>query len=184
MNYLSDSPTYPVFHIYNRANDRQTLFTSDRHYRFFLAKVVSNFKDAAHLLGYSIMPNHFHLLVTPKDPVDPDLLYSDKIMPRLPTPALSEAVRRTLMGFTKAYNRELGLTGSRFQQRTKSKHHYNPFHRGLRYVHYNAVEAQLVDHPGEWGYCSFNEYTDLITGDDRICNVELGRMLLQAGMLH
>ncbi|THH40001.1 transposase [Neolewinella litorea] len=184
MNTLLIPSTTPVFHLYNRANDRQTLFTSDRHYSFFLRKVITNFDGIAHLLGYCIMPNHFHLLIAPKDPVEDYLLFSDKVMPRLPTDGVSDAVKRTLMGFTKAYNRENGLTGSRFQQRTKSKHHYNPFHRGLRYVHFNPVEAQLVDHPSEWGYSSFNEYAGLIDPQDCVCNVAMGNALLQLGILH
>ncbi|WP_104420203.1 hypothetical protein [Neolewinella xylanilytica] len=90
----------PVFHLYNRANDRKTLFTEHGQYQYFLGKVRSNLATAAHLLGYCIMPNHFHLLLTPTDPLDVILKFDDKVMSRLPTDAISEAIRRILMGFT------------------------------------------------------------------------------------
>lgn len=183
MELTYNSLTLPVFHIYNRANDRQPLFTTDRYYSYFLTKIRNNFGEVADLLGYCIMPNHFHLLLTPKGEVEHHLLFRDKILPRLPTRGLSTAVQRTLMGFTKAYNVEVGATGSRFQQRTKCKHHYRSLHYGLRYVHYNPVEAQLVNHPSEWGYSSYNEYNSLVPPDDCLCNIALGYQLLRQGVL-
>ncbi|WP_116107760.1 transposase [Lewinella sp. IMCC34191] len=172
-----------VFHLYNRANDRRTLFTSHQNYLYFINKVRSNFAAAADILGYCVMPNHFHLLITPHHPLDVVLKRDGKVMKRLPTNAISEAVRRTLMGFSQGYNRTIGFTGSRFQQRTRCKHHLLPFHYGLRYVHYNPVKANLVKHPGEWPYSSYNEYAGHVDSADRLCNIELGRKLLQMDIL-
>ena len=173
----------PVFHIFNRANDRQTLFKTDRNYCYFLSKAVLCLENAAHLLGYCLMPNHFHFLLTPKHPLVVPLPFNDKLMSRLPTDELSEAFKCMLMGFSKGYNGELGITGSRWQQRTRCKHHYRAFHYGLRYVHYNPVKAKLVEHPGEWGYSSYLEYEGHLLPDEGICNVSMGKKLLQAGIL-
>lgn len=180
----TDSALPPVFHVYNRANDRNTLFADHGNYLYFLEKVCTNFKDSAHLLGYCIMPNHFHLLITPQHPVEIDLPYNNRVLPHMPTRALSEAVRRTLMGFTKGYNRVHGITGSRFQQHTKCKHHHRSFHYGLHYVHYNPVTAGLVMHPGEWAYSSYLEYAGHGDADYNRCNLTLGKKLLMAGLLH
>jgi putative transposase len=56
-----------VYHVINRANARQTLFKRREDYIHF----ESLLKDAAErldmrILGYVIMPNHWHLLVYPK----------------------------------------------------------------------------------------------------------------------
>ena len=173
----------PVFHVFRRANDRQTLFKSDRNYSYFLAKAIVNLEDAAHLLGYCLMPNHFHFLLTPKHPLVVPLPYNDKLMKRLPTDELSEGFRRLLIGFSMGYNLELGITGSRFQQRTRCKHHYGAFHYGLRYVHNNPVKANLVEHPSEWGYSSYLEYKGHLLPDECVCNVALGKKLLAASIL-
>ncbi len=169
----------PVFHLYNRANDRKTLFVNAWYYGYFLGKLATIFRGAARLLGYCIMPNHFHLLLTPLHPIRVPLRFDDKVMKCMPTLELSDAVQRTLMGFSKGYNAKLHLTGSRFQQHTRCKHHYKSFHYGLRYVHNNPVAAQLVDHPSEWPYSSYNEYAGLIQAPDGLCDVALGRTLLR-----
>jgi REP element-mobilizing transposase RayT len=171
----------PVFHIYNRSNDRATLFTEDRYYNYFLKKVDLNFAEVAHLLGYCLMPNHFHFLLTPKHPVTVKLTLDGKPLSRMPNKHIGEAVRRTLMGFTKGFNNELALTGSRFQQRTKCKYHHGFLGHGLDYVHFNPTEAKLVDHPGEWGYSSYNEYSGLIDSEYCLCNIQLGKSLLLRG---
>ncbi len=179
---MSSEPNFlrpPVFHLYNRANDRKTLFLSPWYYCYFLSKLATVFRGAARLLGYCIMPNHFHLLLTPLHPIRVPLHFDARVMKCMPTLELSDAVQRTLMGFTKGYNAKLQLTGSRFQQHTRCKHHYGAFHSGLRYVHNNPVVAQLVDYPSEWPFSSYNEYTGLIKPADSLCDVALGRKLLR-----
>ena len=98
----------------------------------------------------------------------------------MPNPEISEAVRRTLMGFTKKRNYAYEQTGSRFQQRTRCKFHFRGLREGLQYVHQNPVKGELVGHPSEWGYSSYNEYTLVARPEDCLCDVLLGRRLLAA----
>ncbi|WP_104420204.1 hypothetical protein [Neolewinella xylanilytica] len=51
----------------------------------------------------------------------------------------------------------------------------------MNYLHFNPVAAKLVDHPGEWGYSSHYEYADFTHAEESICNVTLGRKLLESG---
>ncbi len=169
---------YPVFHLYNQSNDRKDLFAEDRNYRSFLEKIGRQMPAAAEVLGYCLMPNHFHLLVTPKHPIRFELAVTDKPWPAMPTRELSEAIRRILMGYTRGYNNRHGLTGSRFRQHTKCRYHDKGLGYGLRYLHRNPLEAKMVDHPAEWFYSSFNEYAGFIDPEDCVCNVTLGRQLL------
>ena len=170
----------PVFHVYNRANDRQTLFTDDCHYDRFMARIAVVMPQAASLLAYCIMPNHFHLLLSPRHELVVELRYDDKPLKRLPTKELSAAMQRILMGFTKGYNLKLSLTGSRFQQKTRCKHHSRSIAFGMQYIHDNPVKAGFVDHPSEWGYSSYNEYAGLIDRDDWLCDHALAMKLLLA----
>ena len=178
------TPLPPVFHVYNRANDRQTLFTEDRDYDRFMAKVSSVLPNAASLLAYCVMPNHFHLLLSPHHDLVVDLRYDDKPLKRLPTKELSDAMQRILMGFVKGYNLKRDLTGSRFQKQTKCKHHTRSIAFGMQYIHQNPVKANLVDHPSEWGYSSYNEYAGLIDRADCLCDRALAMKFLLARPLY
>ncbi len=51
-----------IFHIYNQGNNRQRIFFSDENYSYFLWKMRSCLLPFGDLLGYCLMPNHFHWL--------------------------------------------------------------------------------------------------------------------------
>lgn len=59
-----------VYHVINRANERRTLFRDAEEYRLFeflLSEAVTD--TEMRLLAYVIMPNHWHLLLYPRDGV-------------------------------------------------------------------------------------------------------------------
>jgi len=170
-----------IFHIYNRSNNRNTLFHEDENYQFFVAKMLRQLRGACHILAYCVMPNHFHIMLIPKHTLRDNFTLDEEYHDVMPTPELSEAIKRLLMGFTKSYNGLYGLTGSRFQQHTKCKYHSGGLKEGMNYVHFNPSEAGLVNHPSEWQFSSFNEYDLNWPAHQCHCDVELGRALL---MLH
>jgi putative transposase len=49
--------------MYNRGNDKQTIFFQERNYDFFLQKVEKYIAPDADLVAWCLMPNHFHLLI-------------------------------------------------------------------------------------------------------------------------
>jgi putative transposase len=52
------------YHVMNRGNGRATVFHSDGDYRDFLALLAkASEKVPMPVLGYCLMPNHFHLLL-------------------------------------------------------------------------------------------------------------------------
>lgn len=155
-----------------------TIFKEEQNYQFFIRKMVKQVPPAAILLGYCIMPNHFHLVLVPKGELRSNVTLDGSRNNFMPTLELSEANRRWLMGFTKSYNKFYGLTGSRWRPHGWSKHHDGPLQIALDYLHYNPTKAGLVDHPSEWGFSSFNEYNMNFPPEDCICDVVLGRKLL------
>src|SRR5690606_32519215 len=52
-----------LYHVYNRGNNRERLFYSDEHFRFFKEKMRRYICPHVNLLAYCMMPNHFHMLI-------------------------------------------------------------------------------------------------------------------------
>ncbi len=168
-----------IFHVYNQSNDRKAIFHEDQNYRLFLSKVVRQIKPVSTLLGYCIMPNHFHLLVSPHHLVIDGYDLTGKSVEGMPTVQLGQAMKSLQMGYAKSYNKFYGTTGSRFRQRSKSKFRLTNLDGLLTYLHDNPVKAGLVSDPSEWGYSSNNEYSGLLNPADCLCDVTLGRQILQ-----
>lgn len=63
-----------VYHIVNRANSRKTIFSNPDEYRHFemLLKAATD-RFNMRLLGYTLMPNHWHLLLYPRGSGDVSL---------------------------------------------------------------------------------------------------------------
>lgn len=53
-----------VYHIYNRGNNRASIFFERENYLYFLEKLRLYFApESVRIHAYCLMPNHFHLLV-------------------------------------------------------------------------------------------------------------------------
>jgi len=54
------------YHVINRGNARQAVFHKDEDYKAFINLVNDTCQRVAmRMLGYCIMPNHFHLVLWP-----------------------------------------------------------------------------------------------------------------------
>jgi putative transposase len=131
-----------VFHVLNRANARDQIFHADDDYLAF-ERVLSEASErvSMRILGYAIMPNHWHLVLWPR--ADGDL---GNFMQRLTT----THVRRWHL------NRQTVGTGHLYQGTYKSfpieadEHLLAVF----RYVERNALRAKLVDRAEQWRWSS------------------------------
>ncbi len=97
-----------------------------------------------HILGYVIMPEHVHLLLT-----EPE------------AKPLSIAIQILKQRFSKTRD-ELHVWESRyydFHIRTEKKRIEK-----LRYIHRNPVRRQLVDKPEDWRWSSFRDYAGPTSG--------------------
>lgn len=135
-------PGGTVFHVLNRGNGRQTLFFGPADYEAFVRVV----KEALlivpmRILGYCLMPNHWHFVLWPK--LDDQL---STFMHQL----MTTHVRR----WQKAHHRE--GEGHVYQGRFKSfpvegdEHLYTV----CRYVERNPVRAGLVERAEDWVWSS------------------------------
>jgi putative transposase len=92
-------------HIYSRGNNRRRLFSSEADYRFFLRCLERGLRasrSAIHQL--TLMTNHFHLIVTPKDKED-----------------LSEMMKRCNHRYAQIRNDRRKGSGKLFEERFSSK---------------------------------------------------------------
>lgn len=167
-----------IYHIYNRANGTQKLFFTDANYLFFISKIRDYLKPICEILSYSLMPNHFHLIIQANEascrPVE---AFVDKQIQQF-----SYQLGIVLSSYTQAVNKQRNRRGSLFQQKTKCKficpaqnalvgQSENYLINCIHYVHQNALRANLVKALLDWRYSSFPEFYSPREG--MLCNMEL-----------
>jgi len=127
-----------VYHVLNRANARMTLFEKDDDYRAFegvLEEAVE--RTGTRLLAYCVMPNHWHLVVWPREDGQ-----------------LSAFTGWLTLTHTQRWHAHRHSTGSGhvYQGRFKSFPVQDDEHflTVCRYVERNALRANLVRRAEEW----------------------------------
>jgi putative transposase len=131
-----------VYHVLNRANARLPIFETPRDYEAFeqiLAEGVERY--APRLLGYCLMPNHWHLLLWPEE---------DGL--------LSRFVGWIALTHTQRWHahRHTAGSGHLYQGRFKSfpVQEDEHFYTVCRYVERNALRARLVKRAENWRWNS------------------------------
>jgi REP-associated tyrosine transposase len=131
-----------VYHVLNRATGRRGIFSLDADYGAFQRVLNTAGKRVPmRLLAYCLMPNHWHLVLWPRNDGD-----------------LSEYMRLLTVTHTQRWHlaHETSGTGPLYQGRFKSfpveadEH----FYRVCRYVERNALRANLVGRAESWRWCS------------------------------
>ena len=133
-----------IYHVLNRGNGRQRLFRKPADYAAYAALLprVGEAVPGVSVLGYCLMPNHWHLVLRPA--ADGEL---SSYMLRLQT----AHVRRHYAHYRDAAG------GHLYQGRFKSfpvqdDHHLLTL---LRYVEANPLRGGLVREPEDWAWCSY-----------------------------
>ena len=161
-----------LYHVYNRGNNKQSIFYNEANYLFFLKKVRTHLYPCCDILAYCLMPNHFHFLIHANEDSLP--LKNNGIKK---IHAFSENLRILLSSYTRAINKQENRSGSLFQQNTKIKplndiyygkisksdelsYAYYCFH----YIHNNPVEANIVTNSKDWKYSSYLDYAGVRNG--------------------
>ena len=112
------------------------------------------------VIGYVVMPEHIHLLVTePKRRTVPILVQVLK----------QRVARRLLPKRTPSSQRELWETATRQRFWQRRYYDFNVYSDGkvtekLRYIHRNPVERELVSSPELWRWSSYRAFAFLEEG--------------------
>ncbi len=131
-----------VYHVLNRANARTTILEFEEDYEAFervLEEAVG--RSGTRLLAYCVMPNHWHLVVWPREDAE-----------------LSRFTGWLTLTHTQRWHAHRGTTGSGhvYQGRFKSfpVQDDDHFYTACRYVERNALRANLVRRAEDWRWCS------------------------------
>ena len=133
-----------IYHVLNRANARMTIFETDEDYAAFesvLEEAVE--RTRTRLLAYCVMPNHWHLIVWPRQDGE-----------------LSRFVGWLTLTHTQRWHAQRHSRGSGhvYQGRFKSFPVQGDEHflSVCRYVERNALRANLVERAEKWRWCSLH----------------------------
>jgi putative transposase len=131
------------YHVLNRGNGRAEVFHKEEDYAAF----VRLFEPACErlpmrILGYCLMPNHFHLILWPHEDGD-----------------LGRWMQWLLTSHVRRYHRHYGGSGHVWQGRFKAfpiqeDHHYLTV---LRYIERNPLRAKLTRRAHTWAWSSLRQ---------------------------
>jgi putative transposase len=128
------------YHVLNRGNRREAVFHKPGDYDAFVEAIGDSCaRLPLDLLGYCVMPNHFHLVIRPRADGD-----------------LGRWVQWLLMAHARRYHRHYRTSGHVWQGRFKAFPIQDDDHLRavLRYVERNALRAELVARAEDWRWSS------------------------------
>jgi putative transposase len=128
-------------HVLNRGNNRCDIFRSVRDYAFFLAVLRdASIKYELEVHSYTLMTNHFHLVVTPRRAT-----------------AVSMTMQVAGSRYVGYFNRRYSRTGTLFEGPFKSMFIDSETYwfTCMRYVELNPIRAGLVSDPAEYRWSSY-----------------------------
>ena len=130
------------YHVLNRGNGRAEVFHKRDDYAAFLDMIAeASARLPMRVLGYCVMPNHFHLILRP---------HADGDLGRWMQGFMTTHVRR--------YRRQYGSSGHVWQGRFKAFpcQHDDHLLTVLNYVERNALRTGLVAKAEDWPYGSLH----------------------------
>jgi putative transposase len=117
--------------------ERRTLFHAEPWARLFFKTLMFHRTEAYLLHQFALMPDHFHLLITP-------------------TVALERAMQLIKGGFSYRAKKELG-TNAKIWQRGFSDHRIRDaedYDKHVHYIHLNPLKRRLCERPRDYQFSS------------------------------
>ncbi len=153
------------YHIYNRGNNKQPVFYSEKNQRYFLDKYTQYMESYLDTYAWCLMPNHFHFLVKLKSVEEIRIaakqdFQNQNIIESIVEHPVSERFRRFFLGYSKAINKQQQSTGSLFQKNFKRKFVDNDEYAKqlVCYIHNNPVHHGFVNYCSEYLWTSFHSF--------------------------
>ncbi len=143
------------YHVFNRGNNKGTLFIEETNYHYFLQLVKNHILPIASIYGYCLLKNHFHLLIRIHDNAhDPSKKFSN-----------------LFNAYTKAINKKYSRTGSLFQKPFKRKKIVDEKYLRdvLIYIHLNPSTHKIFTIFDKYPHSS---YSDIVMEKPTFVNTE------------
>jgi REP element-mobilizing transposase RayT len=153
-------PLHPghFYHIYNRGNNRETIFRTEENYRFFLRRFAHYVEPVAATYAYCLLPNHFHFLVYIRTAAEQRAWHqSCQLSESWQLLEAHRAFKNLFISYSMAFNRQTDRTGSLFQKRFKRKRVTDDryFTVLVRYIHRNPQTHGLIADFRDWPWSSY-----------------------------
>lgn len=152
-----------IYHLFSRAVGKEQLFLSTDNYLFFLQKLKQHTNHICKFYCYSLLPNHFHLLVKIADK-ETIIAHFETIKKRSFNDAtdqlsdfIMERFSNCLNSYSKAFNKVNNRKGALFMDFLKRSvvNDETDFTSFIWYIHKNAVHHQLTKKIGLWPHDSY-----------------------------
>ncbi len=134
------------YHVFNRGNRKQNIFTSPADYKRYLDKVKEYKKEHdITVVAYCLMPNHIHLLLRQNGPKP-----------------LSLFIQKLHTAYSKYFNTKYSVVGHVFQDRSRVKHVDRDEYllHLTRYIHLNP--AKLAKKLTSYKWSSYPTYIGIL----------------------
>lgn len=149
------------YHLYNRGINGESIFREERNYLKFL-ELYSNFvHPVVDTLAYSLLGNHFHLVIKPREFCRHECsIYSfigdTKLVPERISKQFSHFFNSYAQGFNKMFERTGALFETPFRRKLVDNTMY--LDQLIHYVHSNPQSHGLIGDYREWPYSSYRNY--------------------------
>jgi len=163
------------YHIYNRGNNRATIFREAENYRYFMHLYAQHVEPVAVTHALCLLPNHFHFLTYVRTDEEqwswqqtqgsqvcqPSEGWQTSETPEgwQPSPP-HRAFKNLFIAYSLAFNLRYGRTGSLFQKPFKrilvdSERYYTVL---VRYIHRNPQRHGLIADFRAWPWSSYQAF--------------------------
>lgn len=158
------------YHVYNRGNNRETIFKESINYSYFLELWSKYITPIAETVCYNLLPNHFHFFIR--------LLTKEELEEGIakvqdPNPKQLKRLQRVLIkpeqhfsnffnAYAKAMNKRHFRVGSLFQKRFKRKEIDSGIYFTVlvAYILTNAIKHGISDNLHEYPWSSYQHLLD------------------------
>ena len=169
MNYHIPLVADNFYHLFNRAVGQEKLFQSNENYLYFLNRMKHHVLPVADLYAYSLLPNHFHLVVRIKGENELMDYFEVKkgkrfnVVENFLPDFIMEQFSNWLNGYTKAFNKMYKRKGGLFMDYIKRSEATkdSSLTSFIFYVHKNAVHHGLTKKIGDWTFDSYNSIVSM-----------------------
>jgi putative transposase len=152
------------YHIYNRGNNRESIFFQPENYFYFLRNVKKYIAPLAKVTVYCLMPTHYHVLARVEQQTS-EFSKNSEVLGAEISEKISNAMMRLSVSYTKAINKRFSRVGSLFQGQFQAKpiETYSHLLNLCVYIHANPVKDGLVALPEDWIYSNYLELSRTIS---------------------
>ena len=135
-----------IYHVFNRGNNRRTLFEDVRDYECFKGIMIKGQdRERVRIYHYCLMSNHFHLLMKSEE-----------------KESLYRFMHWVQLGYARYYKKKHKTTGHVFEERYRSPRiaEESYYLQCGRYIESNPVKAKMVEAAEDYPHSSARYYVD------------------------